>query len=152
MHTQGTAVLDRPTEVAPAKALSPVSDSGASAHDRPPAKSITHAMELPAGHDVHVLTYTELAVALNASGVHPKQLRSELEPARLMEWAAQGLALLGIDLVRHFARRTCALNLLPWKCVSAEGRAEYRLIWPRHEAFQPCHDAAHRIIRTRTIP
>ena len=148
MHTHGTAVLDRPAEgTAPSAALLPALGVGTCARDLEPARSRNNpARELATRYDVHDLTYTELAVALNASGVHPKHFRSA-EPAQLMAWAAQGLALLGIDRVRRYERRTRHLNgLFAYHCASAEDRAEYARMWPRNaKAVQSCHDAAWRL-------
>ena len=145
MHNQGTAVLDRPAEATSAQALSALV-IGACARDQEPARS-SHdpARELATRYDARNLTYVELAVALNASGARPKRLRSA-DPAQLMAWAAQGLALLGIDRVRCYARRTCDLNALHLQdCLSADTRAEYARMWPDSTAVQPCHDAAWRL-------
>jgi hypothetical protein len=145
MHNHGTAVLDRPAEATPTEALSALV-VGACTRDPEPARSSNNtARELATRCDVHNLTYVELAVALNASGVRPKHFRST-EPAQLMAWAAQGLALLGIDRVRWYARRTCDINgLCVEECLSADTRAEYARMWPDSKAVQPCHDAAWRI-------
>jgi len=145
MHNHGTAVLDRPAEATPTETLSALV-VGACTRNQEPASSRTNpARELATRYDVHNLTYTELAVALNASGIRPKHFRSA-EPAQLMAWAAQGLALLGIDRVRWYARRTCDINgLHVEECLSADTRAEYAQMWPDSKAVQHCHDAAWRI-------
>ncbi len=85
-------------------------------------------------------------MALNASGVRPRYFRSA-DPAQLMQWAAQSLALLGIDRIRYYAQRTRHLNRL---CtdhgLSPEDHAEYARIWPcSPSAVQSCHDAAWRL-------
>ena len=147
MHNHGTAVLDRPAEAtAPAEALLSALDLGAFASDLGPAESTDDAAKaLDSRPDtVRELRYEELAVALNASGVRPQRLRSA-GSAQLMEWAAQGLALLGIDRVRHYARRTCELNTVPLRSITAQQEAEFRHMWPRSRAIQPCHDAAYRL-------
>jgi hypothetical protein len=148
MHTQGTAVLDRPAEgTVPPEALLPALGVGAWARDLEPASSRNNpARELATRPDVHDLTYTELAIALNASGIHPQRFRSA-EPVQLMAWAAQGLALLGIDRVRRYDRRTRHLNILVLDhCASAHDQAEYTRMWPHgSKAVQSCHDAAYRV-------
>jgi hypothetical protein len=147
MHNHGTAVLDRPAEVtAPAQALLPELDLGAFAADLGPAEGTDDAAKAldPRYGAVRGLRYEELAVALNASGVQPKRLWSA-GPAQLMEWAAQGLALLGIDRVRHYARRTCELNALPLRSITTQQETEFRHMWPRTRAIQSCHDAAYRL-------
>ena len=146
MHTHGTAVLDRPAEATvPAQALQSALSIGADTIDLEPARSTDDAAKAlaPRYDDVRDLEYGELAVALNASGVRPQRFRSA-DPAQLMEWAAQGLALLGIDRVRHYVRRTRYIHLLDHP--SAEDRAEYTRMWPHNrKAVQSCHDAAWRL-------
>lgn len=149
MHAHGTAVLDRPAEsTAPVSTSLPAPVTSANTSDSVSARSIITAKELTTGSDVvFALTYGELAVALNASGVRPRLFRSAAT-AQLVEWAAQGLALLGIDSVRHFARFTAQLNPRPFLSLSAGELAEYERIWPSRSAVQPCHDAAYRITYT----
>ena len=145
MHNQRTAVLDRPAEATSEQALSAHIVSVCARDQEPARSSNTPAKELATRYDVHNLTYVETAVALNASGARPKRLRSA-ESAQLMVWAEQGLALLGIDRVRHYARRTCDLNTLYVEdCLSADSQAEYARMWPDSKAAQLCHDAAWRI-------
>lgn len=148
MHTHGTAVLDRPAEATvPAQALLSAFDPSTSTFDLELARSTDDAAKAlaPRYDDVRDLMYEELAVALNASGVRPQRFRSA-DPAQLMEWAAQGLALLGIDRVQWYARRTCDINgLYVEECLSADTRSEYAQMWPDSKAVQPCHDAAWRI-------
>ena len=70
-----------------------------------------------------------------------------------MQWAAQGVALLGIDRIRHYVRRTRYINtLFIDECLSADTLAEYAHMWHSHKAAQCCHDAAYRLIGTRPIP
>ena len=139
MHTQGTAVLDRPAEVTvPAQALLPVLDISADALDLEPVKSTDDAAKALASRhdDVRDLTYGELAVALNASGTRPYHFRSA-DTAQLMQWAAQGLALLGIDRIRHYVRRTRHINtLFIDECLSADTLAEYARMWHSHKTAQ----------------
>lgn len=146
MHTQGTAVLDRPAEAtAPAQALRPVLDISASAPDLESVKSTENAAKAltPRDDDASDLTYAELAVALNASGVRPQRFRSA-DSAQLMEWAAQGLALLGIDCIRYYVTRTRRIHLLDHP--TAEDQVEYTRMWPCNaKAVQSCHDAAYRL-------
>jgi hypothetical protein len=147
MHTHGTAVLDRPVEATvPAQVLQPALSVVADTLDPEPARSTDDAAKaLVFGYEhVRDLTYEELAVALNASGVRSQYFRSA-DPAQLTEWAAQGLALLGIDRVRWYAYRTRQLNLRPLHSITAQQEAEFRRMWPCIKAFQPCHDAAWRI-------
>ncbi len=147
MHTHGTAVLDRPAEAIPAPSeVRSVLVARSGTRDQKPARSTDDAArELAFGYDVHDLMYGELAVALNASGVHPRHFWSA-EPAQLMAWAAQGLALLGIDRVRWYNRRTCEINILSIEeCLSADTRAEYARMWPNAKKAQSCHDAAWRL-------
>jgi hypothetical protein len=61
-----------------------------------------------------------------------------------MEWATQGLALLGIDRIRHYVCRTRYIHLLDHP--SDEDQAEYACMWPRSfKAVQSCHNAAWRL-------
>lgn len=149
MHAHGTAVLDRPAEATvPVSTSLPASVPSANALDSQSAKSNFTAKELAnESETVLGLGYTELAVALNASGVRPRLFRSA-SVAQLTEWAAQGLALLGIDRVRHFAQFTRQLNPRPFTSLSAWELAKYERIWPSLAAVQPCHDAAYRITYT----
>jgi hypothetical protein len=150
MHTHGTAVLDRPAEATIlAEALLPVHDVSADALTPEPAESTNDAAKAlaPGNGDVHDLAYAELAVALSASGVRPQYFWSA-DSAQLMEWATQGVALLGIDRVRHYARRTCFINRhITDHRIPAQHRAEYARMWPRSgpKAVQSCHDAAWRL-------
>ena len=154
MHNHGTAVLDRPAEAtAPAEALLPALDISTFALDLEPAKCTDDAATAlaPRNGDVRDLAYEELAVALNASGVRPQRFRSA-DPAQLMEWAAQGLSLLGIDRIRHYVRRTryihCQIN--DQGTIPAQHRAEYARMWPRNpKAVQSCHNAAWRLTFSR---
>ena len=102
MHTHGTAILDRPAEATvPADTSLSALFASASTSGLESAKSITNAEELATGFGaVRGQEVTELAVALCASGVRPKLFRSA-DTAQLMQWATQGLALLGIDRVRR---------------------------------------------------
>ena len=57
-----------------------------------------------------------------------------------------GLALLGIDRVQHYARRTCEIHCLSVEeCLSADTEAEYARMWPSFKACQLSHDAAYRV-------
>jgi len=149
MHTHGTAVLDRPAEAAaPVSTPLPAPATSASTPDPVSARSTTTAKELTTESEVVLdLGYTELAVALNASGICPDLFRSAAI-AQLIEWAAQGLALLGIDRVRHFAQFTRQLHPRPFPSLSTWELAKYDRIWPSLSAVQPCHDAAYRITYT----
>jgi len=114
-----------------------------------PAKSTEGAKELAAGFGaVHGQEPTELAVALFASGIRPRSFRSA-DAAQLMQWATQGLALLGIDRVRHYAARTQHINRLyaDHNYNPPDHQAEYARMWPcSHRTVQSCHDAAWRLI------
>jgi len=147
MHTHGTAVLDRPAEATvPAQALLSAFDPSTSTFDLELARSTDDAAKAlaPRYDDVRDLEYGELAVALNASGVRSHRFRSA-DPAQLMEWAAQGLALLGIDRIQHYDRRTRYLNGIPDHCMSADHWAEYAQMWSSFKVRQRCHDAAWRL-------
>ena len=148
MHSHGTAVLDRPADVTvPAQALLPALGVSADALDLEPARSTQVARGLASRYDdVRDLTYGELAVALNASGARPDLFRSA-ESAQIMDWAAQGLALLGIERIRYYAFRTRYINgLLTRNRLSADVRAEYACMWPcGPAAIQSCYDAAWRL-------
>jgi hypothetical protein len=147
MHTQGTAVLDRPAEATvPAEALWSAFDASTNTFDLELARSTDDAAKAlaPRYGGVRDLTYGELAVALNVSGVRSRRFRSA-SPAQLMEWAAQGLALSGIDCIRHYDRRTRYLNGIPDHRMSADHWAEYAQMWPSFKARQRCHDAAWRL-------
>jgi hypothetical protein len=118
------------------------------ARDQGPARSTyDDAKELATGTGgVRDLEYGELAVALSASGVHPKHFRSA-EPAQLMAWAAQGLAQLGIERVRHYTARTQRINFhVSYNYNPPADQAEYARMWPcSYRRVQSCHDAAWRL-------
>jgi hypothetical protein len=152
MHTHGTAVLDRPAEaMAPAVTSLSALVPSEPAHDLESAKSISNAAELTTRYDaVFDLGYAELAVALYASGIRPALFRSA-PAAQLIEWAAQGLALLGIKRVRVYARRTSHINLIlaDTGYNTAHEQAEYNRMWPcSPRTVRSCHDAAYRITYT----
>jgi hypothetical protein len=156
MHTHGTAVLDRPAEATvPANAALFAPITTANMPDPKSAKSISNAAELATRFGaVRGQEVTELAVALYASGVRPKLFRSA-DNAQLMQWANQGLALLGIDRVRRYAARTQHINYqyAAYDYNPPAHKAEYDRMWPcSYKTVQSCHDAAWRIIRTRTVP
>jgi hypothetical protein len=150
MHTQGTAVLDRPAgATVPVQASWFARDFSAGAFDSEPARSTQGARELASGFGaVRGQEATELAVALFASGVRPRYFRSA-DTAQLMQWANQGLTALGIDCVRHYARRTQFLHC--WLFTRLDSRrsahrAEYDRMWPcSARTVQSCHDAAWRL-------
>jgi hypothetical protein len=96
---------------------------------------------------VHSLSYTETAVALYASGVPSRRLRSAT-PEQLTEWASRGVEMAGLDKVRATARRTLALNLASTRKTGSTPAedAEYSAIWPSSSIAQRCHDAAWGLI------
>ena len=156
MHTHGTAVLDRPAEATvPADTSLSALFTSVNTSNLEPARSICNAAELATRYDaVRSLEYTELAVALYASGFRPSHLRSATT-AQLMEWAAQGLALLGIDRVRVYARRTRRINgiLADTGYNTAHEQAEYDRMWPcSRRTVQSCHDAAGRLVKYPVSP
>jgi hypothetical protein len=149
MHTHGTAVLDRSAEaMVPADTSLSALFTSVNTSDPESAKSINNAEELATGFGaVRGQEVTELAVALYASGVRPKLFRSA-DTAQLMQWAIQGLSLLGIDRVRRYAARTQRINYL----YAANDynppahQAEYARMWPcSYKTVQSCHDAAWRL-------
>ncbi len=147
MHTHGTAVLDRPAvATVPAVTSQSAPFTSAAVIVSESAKSTINAAELFSGYDtVFDLGYGELAVALHASGVRPRLFRTA-DAAQLIEWAVQGLALLGIERVRRYEKRTRYLNhRLYDDCMTARDQAEYARMWTSHKARQACHDAAYRI-------
>ncbi len=150
MHNHDTAVLDRPAEAtAPAGALLSALDFPVSTSGLEPARSTKGARELATGSGaVHGREVTELAVALFASGVCPRSFRSA-DTAQLMQWAAQGLALLGIDRVRRYAHRTQFLHCRLYERHDpgrSAHQAEYDRMWPcSFRTIQSCHDAAWRL-------
>lgn len=153
MHTHGTAVLDRPAEATvPADTSLSALFPSVNTSDPEPAKSISNAAELATGFGaVRGQEVTELAVALYASGIRPKLFRSA-GTAQLMQWANQGLALLGIDRVRRYAARTQHINYqyAAYDYNPPAHQAEYDRMWPcSYKTVQSCHDAAWRIITPR---
>jgi hypothetical protein len=149
MHTHGTAVLDRPAE---ATVLADTSLSALSTNVNIPgsesAKSINNAAELSTEFGaVRGQVVTELAVALYASGIRPRLFWSAT-PAQLMQWANQGLALLGINCIRRYATRTQVLNYqyAAHNYNPPAHQAEYDRMWPcPQRTVQSCHDAAGRL-------
>jgi hypothetical protein len=150
MHTHGTAVLDRPAGVTvPASTLLSVPFPRAGSPDLESVKSIRNAEELTTGFGgVRGQEVTELAVALYASGIRPRSFQTA-GAAQLMEWAVQGLALLGIDRVRHYARRTQFLHCWLFARLDpnrSAHKSEYDRMWPcSARIVQSYHDAAWRL-------
>ncbi len=101
----------------------------------------------PASADtINDLTYGELAVALAASGVLPKYFRAASD-AQIAAWAAQGLAVLGVELVWWRDWRTRYILTHDGYAASGEGRTEFAALWPcGRRAKQHCHDAAYRLV------
>jgi hypothetical protein len=96
--------------------------------------------------DVYGLSYGELAIVLYAADVATRALRRTLDRIALIEWATQGLAVLGRDLVwwtdyrsRHIGGRLDR--------ATTEMRAEYDRLWPDARRAQAAWDAAGRITR-----
>ena len=97
--------------------------------------------------DLRGLSYTETAVALHASGVPSRLLRSAT-PAQLTEWAARGVELAGLGQVQSTARRTLALNIAATRKTGSTPAedTEYSEMWSTQTAAQRCHNAAHRLL------
>jgi hypothetical protein len=94
---------------------------------------------------INDLTYGELAVVLAASCVMPKHFRAASD-VQLRIWAAEGLAVLGLELAWFRDWRTRYIVSHDAYAATAEGCAEYAAIWPFGErAKQRCHDAAFRL-------